>query len=236
LFYGLFAGANLLAGLYDGFYESFIAQERYLLILNGLGNTLLLSLLAALFGILIGVFMTYCRLSRFSVLRAVSGVYIDVIRGTPSFIQLLIIYFVVFGQLDVNKLLVAGLAFGINSGAYVSEIIRAGIQSIDFGQTEAGRSLGLTQKQTMQYIIFPQAIKNILPALANEFIVLIKETAVCGYIAVSDITNAARMIYSSTYDASWPLLGAAVIYYVIIKLLTMLFRKLEERLRRADAR
>lgn len=236
MFYGLFAGANLLAGLYDGFYESFIAQERYLLILNGLGNTLLLSLLAALFGILIGVFMTYCRLSRFSVLRAVSGVYIDVIRGTPSFIQLLIIYFVVFGQLDVNKLLVAGLAFGINSGAYVSEIIRAGIQSIDFGQTEAGRSLGLTQKQTMQYIIFPQAIKNILPALANEFIVLIKETAVCGYIAVSDITNAARMIYSSTYDASWPLLGAAVIYYVIIKLLTMLFRKLEERLRRADAR
>ena len=162
--------------------------------------------------------------------------YIDVIRGTPTMVQLLIIYYVIFAPIDINQYLVAIMGFGLNSGAYVAEIIRGGILSISAGQTEAGRSLGLTSLQTMRYIVAPQAFKNIMPAMNNEFIVLIKETAMIGYVAKVDLTAAAMNVQSRTYDYIGPLLSIAVIYYVIIKILTIFLNKLEKHLRKSDAR
>jgi len=219
----------------DEFVRNFIEKQRYNLVIGGLGNTLLLSLLAGIIGIVIGALITYCKLTKVKPLNWIANIYLDVIRGTPSFTQLLVIYFVVLGSLSVNKIIVGAIAFGINSGAYVAEIIRAGILSIDKGQTEAGRSLGLTQAQTMRYIVFPQAVKNILPALANEFIVLIKETAVCGYIGIIDLTKAMTTIQSLTFS-TMPIFTSAVIYYIIIKILTIGLSKLEKNMRKADAR
>lgn len=170
-------------------------------------------------------------------LRLIGGIYTDVIRGTPSVTQLMIIYFVIFAPMSaqLDKWIIAAIAFGINSGAYVSEIIRAGILSIDKGQTEAGRSLGLDAFQTMSRIVIPQAVKNIFPALCNEFIVLIKETAIVGYVGLMDIQKAGDFIKSATYIAFMPLIGTAVIYYVLIKILTLVLKQIENRLRRADA-
>ncbi len=222
--------------IWQGIYTNLISDSRYLLLLDGLKNTLLLSVFSLIIGTGIGFLMAFLRLSKNRGLRMISGIYIDVIRGTPSFVQLLIIYFVVFGSVNINKILSGAIAFGINSGGYVAEIIRAGIQSIDIGQTEAGRSLGLTKAQTMRLVVIPQAIKNILPALANEFIVLIKETSVAGYIAVEELTKAAMMIQSRTYNAFYPLIAIAVIYYIIIKILTILFAQIEKRMRVSDAR
>ena len=221
--------------LADTFIRNFIEKERYTIVIGGLGNTLLLSLLAGIIGIAIGAVITYCKLTKIKPLNWIANVYLDIIRGTPSFTQLLVIYFVILGSLNVNKIIVGAIAFGINSGAYVAEIIRAGILSIDKGQTEAGRSLGLTQSQTMRRIVFPQAIKNILPALANEFIVLIKETAVCGYIGIIDLTKAMTTIQSLTFS-TMPIFTSAVIYYIIIKILTIGLSKLEKNLRKADVR
>jgi len=229
------------------FQRAFIERQRYMLFLEGMANTLMLSLLAAAFGILIGIFIPFLGMFEFGfihnrglriavrkVSRAISFVYLDVIRGTPSFIQMLVIYFVVFAGSGLNKILIAAVAFGMNSGAYVSEIIRAGILSVDKGQTEAGRSLGLSGYHTMSRVVLPQAVKNVLPALANEFIILIKETAVAGYIAVMDITKAANIVSASIYSVTFPLLGAAVIYYVITKILSTCFKGMEHRLRRSD--
>lgn len=157
------------------------------------------------------------------------------IRGTPSVTQLMIIYFVIFASVQLDKWIIAAIAFGVNSGAYVSEIIRAGILSIDKGQTEAGRSLGLNAFQTMSRIVIPQAVKNIFPALCNEFIVLIKETAIVGYVGLMDIQKAGDFIKSATFIAFMPLIGTAVIYYVLIKILTLVLKQIENRLRRADA-
>ena len=159
----------------------------------------------------------------------------DVIRGTPSVLQLLIMWFIVMKN-SQNGVLVASLSFGINSGAYVSEIVRAGILAVDKGQTEAGRSLGLSKAQTMIYIVIPQAIKNVLPPIGNEFIVLLKETAIVGYVSLTDLTRAANQITSRTYEAFMPLIGAAVIYFTVIKILTILLDKLERRLRKSDNR
>ena len=170
----------------------------------------------------------------FKVLNAICRVYLTVIRGTPTMIQLLIMNFVIFGAVSINKIIVGGLAFGINSGAYVAEIVRSGIMSIDQGQTEAGRSLGLNFAQTMRLIIIPQAFKNVLPALVNEFIVLIKETSIIGYIGMMDLTKGAMLIQSRTYNAFWPLMAAAVIYLVIIGILTWGMNKLERRLRTSE--
>ena len=164
-----------------------------------------------------------------------SHIYIDIIRGTPSVLQLLIMWFVVLASCK-NGILVASLTFGINSGAYVAEIVRAGILAVDKGQTEAGRSLGLTQFQTMRYIVIPQAFKNVLPPLGNEFIVLIKETAIVGYVGLSDLTRVANQMTSKIYDAFTPLIGSAVVYFIIIKILTILLAKLERRLRKSDNR
>lgn len=218
------------------FIQNFISKSRYELILEGISTTVKTSLLAVVIGVLIGMIIALCSLSKSKILRTISKVYTDIIRGTPSVTQLLIIYFIVFASSSLPKWVVASVAFGINSGAYVSEIIRAGIMSIDKGQTEAGRSLGMTHTQTMIHIIIPQAIKNIFPALCNEFIVLIKETAIVGYIGLRDIAKAGDQIKAATYKPFMPLVGTALIYFVMIKILTILFARLERRLRKSDTR
>ncbi len=225
-----------IADFGDTFYKCFIKEDRYLLFLEGIGVTIRVSLIAVLIGILIGLLIALCNLSRNKFLKTLGGIYTDVIRGTPSVTQLMIIYFVIFASIDIPKWIIAAIAFGINSGAYVSEIIRAGILSVDKGQTEAGRSLGLNGFQTMVHIIIPQAVKNIFPALCNEFIVLIKETAIVGYVGLMDVQKAGDFIKSTTYVAFMPLIGTAIIYYVLIKLLTLVFKRIEERLRRSEIR
>lgn len=225
-----------MAQFLDLFYKCFVREDRYKLLLNGVGVTVRVSLLAVVIGILIGMVIAMCNLSKRKLSRFLGGVYTDVIRGTPSVTQLMIIYFVIFATVNLDKWIIAAIAFGINSGAYVSEIIRAGILSIDKGQTEAGRSLGLSAFQTMSRIVIPQAVKNIFPALCNEFIVLIKETAIVGYVGLMDIQKAGDFIKSATFIAFMPLIGTAVIYYVLIKMLTLALKQVELRLRRSDAR
>ena len=220
----------------DLFYKCFIREGRYKLLLDGIGVTIKISLLAVFIGILIGMLIAMCNLSKRKLPRVFGGIYTDVIRGTPSVTQLMIIYFVIFATVNLDKWIIAAIAFGINSGAYVSEIIRGGILSVDHGQTEAGRSLGLNAFQTMTRIVIPQAVKNILPALCNEFIVLNKEKAIVGYVGLMDIQKAGDFIKSATFIAFMPLIGTAVIYYVLIKILTLALRRVEMRLRRADAR
>ena len=217
-------------------YATFIFEERWRWFVSGLGYTLLISLFAVLLGLVIGILMALMRLSKNKILKAISGVYIDVIRGTPTMVQLLIIYYIIFAPVAIPKWIVGVIAFGINSGAYIAEIVRGGILSINIGQTEAGRSLGLTQAQTMMSIVMPQAMKNILPALANEFIVLIKETAVIGMVSNIDLVGAARKVQSLTYDFAVPLLSIAVIYYVVIKILSLALGRIEARMRKSDKR
>ena len=214
--------------------STFVVDGRWQWFVSGLGYTLLISLFSVLLGLVIGILMALMRLSKSKILRAVSGIYI--IRGTPTMVQLLIIYFVIFANVHIDKWVVGFIAFGINSGAYIAEIVRGGILSVNIGQTEAGRSLGMTHKQTMASIVMPQAMKNILPALGNEFVVLIKETAVIGMIANIDLVGAARKVQSLTYDYLIPLLSIAVIYYVVIKIISTLLSKVEKGMRKADKR
>ena len=216
--------------------STFVVDGRWQWFVSGLGYTLLISLFSVLLGLVIGILMALMRLSKSKILRAVSGIYIDIIRGTPTMVQLLIIYFVIFANVHIDKWVVGFIAFGINSGAYIAEIVRGGILSVNIGQTEAGRSLGMTHKQTMASIVMPQAMKNILPALGNEFVVLIKETAVIGMIANIDLVGAARKVQSLTYDYLIPLLSIAVIYYVVIKIRSTLLSKVEKGMRKADKR
>lgn len=222
--------------LMSQFYTCFIKEDRYMLLLSGIGVTIKVSLLAVLLGIIIGFIIAICNLSKNKLLKLIGGIYTDVIRGTPSVTQLMIIYFVIFASVMWEKWIIAAIAFGINSGAYVSEVIRAGILSIDKGQTEAGRSLGLNSFQTMIYIVVPQAVKNIFPALCNEFIVLIKETAIVGYVGLMDIQKAGDFIKSATFLAFLPLIGTAVIYYILIKLLNLFLKWIENKLRASDVR
>ena len=224
------------ASVSEQFTRSFIEDGRYMLLLRGIGVTIQVALLAVVIGLIIGFLIALCNLSKNKVLRFIGGVYTDIIRGTPSVTQLMIIYFVIFAQVRWAKWIIAAIAFGVNSGAYVSEIIRAGILSIDKGQTEAGRSLGLNAAQTMVSIVLPQAIKNIFPTLCNEFIVLIKETAIVGYVGLMDIQKAGDFIKSATFLAFMPLFGTAIIYYVLIKLLTLGLKKIEDALRKSDIR
>ena len=216
--------------------STFVVDGRWQWFVSGLGYTLLISLFSVLLGLVIGILMALMRLSKSKILRAVSGIYIDIIRGTPTMVQLLIIYFVIFANVHIDKWVVGFIAFGINSGAYIAEIVRGGILSVNIGQTEAGRSLGMTHKQTMASIVMPQAMKNILPALGNEFVGLIKETAVIGMIANIDLVGAARKVQSLTYDYLIPLLSIAVIYYVVIKIISTLLSKVEKGMRKADKR
>ena len=231
----------MLQTFQERFYDNFIQDDRWNYIWEGLTVTLRVTLFAVILGIVIGFLIaiirsTYDKTGKMKILNFICSVYLTVIRGTPVVVQLLIIYFVIFGSVDINKIVVAIMAFGINSGAYVAEIIRAGILAVDKGQTEAGRSLGLSNFQTMCNIIIPQAFKNVLPPLVNEFIVLLKETAIVGYVGLSDLTRVANQIASKTYDFFTPMIGAAVIYFVIIKILTKLLERLERRMRRSDNR
>ncbi len=218
------------------FYANFIKDDRWLGLVTGLKVTIIVTIEALLLGVLIGFIIAIIRsyhdkTGKFKILNAVSRFYLTVIRGTPTMIQILIMYLVVFGSSSLDSIIIGGIAFGINSGAYVAEIIRSGIMSVPEGQTEAGRSLGLSYSQTMWLIIVPQAFKNVLPALVNEMIVLIKETAIIGYIGEQDLTKAAMIIQSRTFDAFMPLLAAAVIYLALVMLLTFFMNKLERRLR-----
>ena len=218
------------------FQQDFIESDRYLYLLRGLGNTLLIAALAVILGIVLGFLVAIIRSTHdkhggLNILNFICKVYLTIIRGTPSMIQVLFMYLVVFGASSLNSIVIGGLAFGINSGAYVAEIVRSGIMAIPEGQTEAGRSLGLSYGQTMRLIIMPQAFKNVLPALVNEMIVLIKETAIIGYIGEQDLTKAAMVIQSRTFEAFIPLITAAVIYLALVMLLTFFMNKLERRLR-----
>ena len=224
--------------IYNSFYKALIPDRRYLAYLNGIKVTLLISFFAILIGIIIGVLVAVVKVtateSRMKWLKSICDVYITVIRGTPLMVQLLIIYNLIFTSRNTSEIAVGAICFGINSGAYVAEIIRAGIDSVDKGQMEAGRSLGLNHIQTMRMIIMPQAVKNILPALGNEFITLIKETSVASVIAVTEVTKAAQYIGSRTYDVLPPLLIAAVCYLVMVVGLSKLLGLLERRMARSD--
>ena len=211
----------MLQSLQDRFYLNFIKDDRWMYIVDGLKVTLLVTFFAVLIGIVIGFLVatvrsTYDKTGKLKILNILCQIYLTVIRGTPVVVQLLIIYFVIFGNVNIDKIPVAIMAFGFNSGAYVAEIFRSGIMSIDGGQFEAGRSLGFNYVQTMRYIIMPQAFKNVLPALGNEFIVLLKETSVAGYIALQDLTKAGDIIRSRTYDAFMPLIAVALIYLAMV--------------------
>ena len=222
------------------FIANFITDNRWKYFTNGLGTTYVVSFFAVILGVVIGVLIAVVRSSAdkldrpplvVKILNVICKLYLTVIRGTPAMIQLLIMYYIVFGSVDVSKRLVAILTFGINSGAYVAEIIRSGIMSVDQGQFEAGRSLGQTYVQTMWYIIIPQAFKNVLPALGNEFITLLKETSICGYIALTDVTHGANTVRSQTYEPYMPLFAAALIYLVSVSVLSALISRLERRMR-----
>ena len=230
---------NPLLSIKDSFYQNFVEENRYEYILKGLRNTLVISVFAVLLGLVIGFLIalvrtTHDKMGTLKILNWLCKVYLTIIRGTPTMIQLLIIYYVVFASANVSKVLVAVLAFGINSGAYVAEILRGGIMALDIGQFEGARSLGLTHGQTMRYVILPQTIKNTLPALANEFIVLIKETAISGYIGLQDLTMGGNIIRGITYEAFFPLITVACIYLVIVMILSAGVNKLERSLKKNE--
>lgn len=219
------------ASLTEKLYDNFIKDNRYLYIVKGLGNTLVITLLAVLIGIILGFLIAIVRTNHdrnggLTILNAICKCYLTIIRGTPVMIQLLIIYYVILASVT-NKILVAAIAFGLNSAAYIAEIVRSGIMSVDIGQFEAGRSLGLDYKQTMISIILPQALKNIFPALLNEVISLLKETSISGYIGLMDLTKGGDIIRSNTYEAFLPLIAVALIYLALVMLLSHGVNKLE---------
>jgi len=213
--------------------ERTLSAGRGQMFIDGMIVTIQISLGAIIVGLLIGCIIAYLKLSRYKALRAISFIYLGIIRGTPSVTQILLVNAIIFAGFRGNRVWIGIVALGINSGAYVAEIIRAGILSVDKGQQEAGLSLGFTRAQTMRYIIMPQAVKNIIPTFVNEFIVLIKETAIVGFVAVADVTRIAMQIQTRTMDFT-PLLVSAVMYLVLISVLTALLSLLERRLRVAD--
>lgn len=217
-------------------YQAFIFEDRWRLYLDGLGVTLGITLGAICISTVLGMVLCLMKLSKYKILRWPAQAYIDIIRGIPVVVQLLIMYNVILLDVTDNKMIVAVVAFGLNSSAYMAEIYRSGINAVDPGQMEAGRSLGLSKAQTMWSIIFPQAIKNCLPTYTSEFIVLVKETAVVGYIALTDLTKVYSAIQSKTYDAFGPLLIIAVAYFCITKVLSIIFARMERRLRTSDRR
>ena len=226
-----------ILSIYDSFYKAIIPDQRYMAYIDGVKVTLLISFFAILLGIAIGMIVAVLKVTSTKMnwkwLSTLCNTYVNVIRGTPLIVQLLIMYNLIFTSRNTNELVVGAICFGVNSGAYVAEIIRAGIEAIDKGQMEAGRSLGLSYVQTMLLIIMPQAIRNILPALGNEFITLIKETSVAGYIAVTDLTKA-LYIGTRTWDVLPPLIIAAAFYLVIVLGLSKLLAVFERRLAKSD--
>ena len=228
-----------MSSFLDKLHETFIVDDRWKYLVDGLKTTLIITVFSVMIGMLIGFLVaivraTHDRTGKFKIMNLVCKLYLTVIRGTPVMVQLLIIYYVIFASVRIDKTIVGILAFGINSGAYVAEIVRSGIMSIDKGQFEAGASLGLNYAKTMKHIILPQAFKNVLPALANECIVLLKETSVAGYIALVDLTKGGDIIRSNTYEPFLPLFAVALIYLVIVVGLSALVGKLERRLKKSD--
>ncbi len=236
--------------LKEQFILNFVDKNRWEFLLEGFFNTIIITLASAVIGVLIGIIVAAVRTTYdnnletlkknkgvdyylFGFVNAFCKLYLTVVRGTPVVVQLLIMYFIIFASSD-NGLMVAMLAFGINSGAYVAEIFRGGIMSIDRGQLEAGRSLGFSYAQTMITVILPQAIKNVLPTLLNEFIALLKETSVAGYVGIMDLTKAGNNIRNHTYSAFMPLIAVALIYLLLVVVLTWLVGKLERRLRKSE--
>jgi His/Glu/Gln/Arg/opine family amino acid ABC transporter permease subunit len=220
--------------MFQSIYDTMIAGQRYVLIFQGLGVTLLIALCAIIIGTILSCILALMKISDNRILKGIGTLYTTVLRGLPLATQLMIFYFVVFAPLHLPKLLVAILAYGLNSGAYCTEIFRAGIQGVDIGQTEAGRSLGLSKRQTLFKIILPQAAKAVLPTYTSEFIVLIKETSVASFIAVMDMTKAGDMIRNATYTAWIPLLTCAIIYLILTLGLTKVFDIFEKRMARSD--
>lgn len=242
--------AEWFAGFKDDFILNFIDEGRWKMLVDGLFNTLTITFFALLLGVLIGICIAAIRSTHdknlealqmhkgisYYLLRFVNGIchlYLTVIRGTPVVVQLLIMYFIIFAT-SRDAVMVATIAFGVNSGAYVAEILRGGIMSIDNGQFEAGRSLGFNYVKTMYYIVIPQVFKNVLPTLCNEFIVLLKETSVAGYVGIVDLTKAGDLIRGRTFSAFMPLIAVALIYLVLVVILTALVGALERRLRRNE--
>ena len=233
---------NFFDNIKEGFVRTFIKENRYEMLLEGLGNTLKITLFATIMGVIIGSIVAIIKVTHkqshkpniiLRFLYAICELYTTVIRGTPVVVQLLIFYQVIFVSLDA-AVFVGTLTFGINSGAYVAEIIRAGILAVDVGQTEAGRSLGLSQGTTMASIIMPQALKNILPAIGNEFISILKETSVIGFLGVMDLTRFAERVISRTADVYYPYISVALVYLVLVLGLNFLVKKLEKRLAKSD--
>lgn len=230
---------NLTSGFRQSLYQNFIKDNRYQSLLKGLGITLFITLLAGIIALILGLGIAYIRftadkLHTLHISNFLMKVYLAVMRGTPSVIQLLIIYYVIFASVNISKILVAVVAFGLNSAAYVAEIIRSGWESIDNGQYEAGRSLGFSYFETMRHFILPQAVRNVTPALGNEMIALLKGTAISGYIGIIDLTRAGDFIRSRTYEALMPLLTVALIYLIIVILMSLLVSRIERRLRRSE--
>ncbi|MEG1529103.1 MAG: amino acid ABC transporter permease [Clostridia bacterium] len=233
-------GINILSALSfaERFNRAFLYQDRYKLYFEGLGNTLTIALMATLIGVAIGIVLAMVnyinkKTGKMKLFSAAAKLYITVIRGTPVVLQLFIMYFVVLAS-STNGLLIGAVTFGLNSGAYVAEIVRAGFESVDIGQMEAGRSLGMSTGQTMLKIVTPQAVKNVLPPLFNEFIMLVKETAIVGYVGIMDLGKIPGMIQSRTFDYLVPLLIAAVMYLVVVLCLTGVLRIIEKRLAKSD--
>lgn len=232
------------------FILNFIEKDRWKLMVNGLENTLKITIVAALIGIVIGILLASIRSTydkqyetlkkhkgvKYYVLRTlnfIAQIYLTVIRGTPVVVQLLIAFFIIFASAK-NGVAIAMLAFGINSGAYVAEIFRGGIMAIDNGQFEAGYSLGFNYFQTMIFIVIPQVLKNVLPMLLNEFIALLKETSVAGYVAVTDITRAGNVIRGTTFSPFMPLIAVALFYLIMVMILTQVVKRVERRLRKSE--
>ena len=230
---------NFIDNFINKFHSTLIEKDRWLYLLDGLKTTLIITFFAVILGMVLGFLIaivrsTHDKTGKLKILNVICRVYLTVIRGTPTMVQLLIVFYVIFATIDPGKIVVAIIAFGMNSAAYVAEIVRSGIMSIDQGQFEAGRSLGLNYTQTMIKIILPQAVKNILPALGNELIVLLKETSISGYIGLMDLTRGGDIIRSQTYEAFLPLIAVALIYLIMVMILSSLVTKLERRLARSD--
>ncbi len=220
--------------MFESIYDTLISGQRWLLLLQGLGITIYIAIVAIIIGTILGVIFALCKISKNPITKFIAELYTTIIRGIPLATQLMIFYFVIFAPLGLDRLLVATIAYGINSGAYCTEIFRAGIQGVDLGQMEAGRSLGLSYWQTLKSIVFPQAAKAVLPTYTSEFIVLIKETSVASFIAVMDLTKAGDMVRNATYNAWIPLLSCAIIYLCLTLGLTKLFSLLEKRMAKSD--
>ena len=226
--------------LWNRFDKSFFEQDRWKMYLEGLGNTIIIALIATLIGTTIGVLLAMIkyvnkRTGKFKILNKIASVYITIIRGTPVVLQLMILYFIVFSGWN-NGILIGAITFGLNSGAYVAEIARAGFESVDDGQMEAGRSLGMSTAQTMYHIIIPQALRNCLPPLFNEFITLVKETAIVGYVGIMDLGKIPGLIQSRTFDYLFPLIIAAVLYLIVVMILTKILHVIEKSFAKSDRR